>query len=1008
MEKEFKSKGAPPRVTALVVAAEARPISLTEGGRARLAIPIREEPNSHRSAEEQKVDGITRRSAMKFMGATMALASGLAACVRKPPRKVISRTSQPEYNHPGQALYYSSTWTDGPFPYGMLVKVQDGRPIKLDGNPDHPINKGTSSAAMQGSLLSLYDPERLRAPKGAASWAAADQQVRGALKTAKKAVLVTRATIGPSERRAISDLRSVYPALRHVVYEPLADETRRSVWRELHGQDGEWLPRFEWASVVLAIECDFLGTDGVELESIQSFSGTRVAENADDTISRLYVVEGGLSLTGTNADHRIRLRPSLAASFVRALRDAVDERTPIDAFAAANDLDAKLLGALVGDLKENRGKAVVVAGAGLPKAAHAATALLNRSLDAFNKTLEWNPQPAGLIANSKAEIEALVEDGVDVLITLGVDVVHSWSAFAKHLSAAKLSVGHGLYLDSTLSACELRLPSHHVLESWNDARPRVGIISLCQPVIMPLYDTRQEAESLLAWASEAPDAAPHTRFRDFLKARLEAEELEVGPGMEVAWETALHQGVILGPTNAFVPAELDVPRAEALAATPLQAGAYELVLTPHSSVWDGRFGLNAWLLEVPDPVTKLMWDNAACMSASTAKRLSVETGYLVKLSTPDGSVELPALVQPGLADGVIMTALGMGRAYASAPDEVFGTNTWPLIPSEGRVQFDISVSPTGEETSLVRSQSEFSMHSRPIVLEATLGEFRANLEAIQEKRSKEHGEPIYEPFKYGGGHKWEMAIDLARCVGCNACVIACQAENNIAIVGKEECGNGREMHWMRIDQYRDPVSHDEDELSFHHQPMLCQQCDYAPCENVCPVNATNHDDEGLNSMVYNRCIGTRYCANNCPYKVRRFNFFNFQKRFVEDPVQKLLFNPQVTVRQIGVMEKCTFCVQRIKGAEFEAARTGSEMSDGVVRTACQQACPASAISFGDVNLRAPAGPAEVAVKQQSARSFLVLEELRVRPNVTYLARLRNEAGEEAPAPKKQAEERGDE
>ena len=694
-----------------------------------------------------------------------------------------------------------------------------------------------------------------------------------------------------------------------------------------------------------------------------------------------------MTLTGSNADHRLRLRPSAMAALLRALRAALrGDAAPLRRLADEHDLDGRVADALVDDLRRHRGRALVVAGGHLPENVHAAATLLNHDLDAPGHTLEWNPQPAVLPITEPEEVAAVLSQGVDALILLGVNPVYDWpgGGFEALLSRARLSVGHDLYRTETLAVCAWALPSNHGLESWNDAAPRAGLRSWCQPMIAPLFDTRQEAESLLRWTRSLADTndpiQEFSDWHDYVKHQF-ARTFD-----GVAWETCLRTGVLRTETETALP-HFDVARAEALGQQEVAIGPFEAIILPHYAVHDGRFANNAWLQELPDPISKLVWDNAAAISPKTAAALGVRAGDMLRIAVNGTELGIPALIVPGTADEVAVLTLGHGR---STGGEVLsaagGVNAAPLLgrdnPHAPRTLLRVEISRDFGRRRLVRTQMEVSLHGRPIVIEGTLEEFKADPEFVEHKRHLPREADLYAPFDYSKGHKWEMAINLNACTGCNACMIACQAENNIAVVGREECDKGRDMHWIRVDRY---LTGDPENPTAHHQPMLCQHCDNAPCENVCPVNATTHSPEGLNEMAYNRCVGTRYCSNNCPYKVRRFNFRAYQDKMMRDPVQELAHNPQVTVRDVGVMEKCTFCVQRINAAKFAARNRGETLKDGAVRTACQEACPAQAIAFGDAN-----DPESLVAKlKRSGRRFRVLEELNVKPNVNYLARIRN-------------------
>ena len=938
-------------------------------------------------------DELSRRNMLKLAaGASAALLVGTQGCERKPQRKIVSRVDGPEYQKPGRALYYSSTFTDGPWPYGLLIKTVDGRPIKVDGNPDDPVARGASTPAMQASILSLYDPDRAQSPRSGGkqvSWDAADRQIVDALRNATSVALMTRSTLGPAERGLVRKFLARFPNGRHLVHETVSDMPRRRAWNEIYGVDGEWLPRVEKARVIVALDADFLSMDGAALESVRAFAGGRTAlndrEHAAAEISRLYVLESAMTLTGSNADHRLRLRPSAMGGLAQALRQAVSGHAgDLEKLANEHQLDPAVLHGLVDDLRAHAGEVLVLAGAHLPSSVHASVALLNEQLDARGNTLEWNVSPAPLPVTDPAEVEAVLTGGVDVLICLSVNPLYDWPGgdFHRLLSAAGLSVGHGQYLDETGSACSVSLPSHHMLESWNDAVARNAGRMLCQPVIAPLFDTRQEAESLLRWTQALVDATDPLSglqdWHDFLQQEWPQD-----------WEESLRVGGGWGRSLASAPA-LDRQAAERMAGdSSAEHGDWELLILPHHTLHDGRFANSSWLQELPDPVSKLVWDNAASVSPASARQLGVSNGEMLALEVGGRSLELPALIQPGMADGVVATTLGHGRTIGGyVALEAGGVNVAPLLgrenPSVPRLAQGAQVRRGVGSRELVRTQKQFDMHDRPIVLDGTLEEYRQHADFVKHKKHHAaEGVDMYEPYDYSKGHKWAMAIDLAACTGCGICTAACQAENNIPVVGRDQVSRGREMHWMRLDRYH--VGDPDNPGTIHSQPMTCQHCDNAPCENVCPVNATAHSPEGLNEMTYNRCVGTRYCANNCPYKVRRFNFLRYQEARLKEPVQELVFNPQVTVRGIGVMEKCTFCVQRINEAKFTRQNRGESIVDGDVQPACQQACPAKAISFGDAN----DPQSRVAAQRASARAFHVLEDLNVKPNITYLARVRN-------------------
>jgi molybdopterin-containing oxidoreductase family iron-sulfur binding subunit len=785
----------------------------------------------------------------------------------------------------------------------------------------------------------------------------------------------------------------------------------------------------------------------------------------------------------------LALRDLVHGKSVTVTGDCKPGQGEIEEVSGRCGIPGHVLASLVDDLARSE-DCYFVAGSHLPASVHAAVELLN-GVNPSMSAQSLEPGPDLPIPTDPREIQSILTGGVDVLILLGVNPVYDWPGggekFRTWMTKAGLTVGHGLYLDETLSACHLALPSNHELESWGYTQGRTNIHSLGQPVIQPLYDTRQEAESVFTWARELVDVETGSiivevdSWDDYRRRVLwKMLPLDLANWREkAALTTALTTATTTPVAAASQPASSQPastqpvrhpPTAEDLAIRDaLQTGGvfnsyprssswgesfqrakdeaeriaskdqpstqpagatgnnFELVILPHHAIYDGRFANNAWLQELPHPITRAVWGNFATISPATATQLGVVEGDVVRVTVVDRSVELPVLIQPGTADGVVVTTLGHGRTAGGAVAlEAGGVNVAPLLgrenPDAPRVAFNVQVvkvehpdtsamhgqrnpgdaatdyrikSP-GEANRFppVRTQKEFSQHGRAIALAGTLAEYREDPAGFVQ-RLRHHPLPkkidtFTSPFDYAKGHRWAMAVDLSACVGCGACVIACQAENNIPVVGRDQCDIGRNMHWLRIDCYRS--GSDPNNPAFHFQPMLCQQCDTAPCETVCPVNATAHMPEGINEMTYNRCVGTRYCQNNCPYKVRRFNFLRWHQFRLREAGQELMFNPQVSVRSVGVMEKCTFCIQRINEAKFRAFNQNRKIVDGEIQTACQQACPAGAIVFGDAN----DPTSRVAKLRQSPRAYHVLEELNTKPSVTYLAKISNSAVEDEP------------
>ncbi|MDF1700630.1 MAG: 4Fe-4S dicluster domain-containing protein [Planctomycetota bacterium] len=939
---------------------------------------------------------MSRRTAMKMFSLT-AMMGMVSGCIRKPTRHIVAMHDRPEYQQPGMPLYYASTWTEGSHPYGMLIKQIDGRPIKIEGLEGHPLNpNGKSTAQMQASLFGLYDPERLRSPQQGGqdiTWPEADKAVADALRGARRVLVVTRTTLGPSEQALLARFRKAVPGAQHMAYEPAQDRDRRLAWQQIYGAAGEVTTKLENAKVVLSLDADFLGTDGDTLTNARGFAETRVPGAAN--FSRLYVAEGGMTGTGSSADHRIPVRPSTSAELAAGLLAALGgSSAALSASATKHGWDAKVLQALVKDLNANKGKAAVLAGPHLPAAVHGAVAQMNAMLGASGTTLGWNATPAAAIASAPADLAKAIAAGPEVVIFLGVNPVHDMPGadFGKALEAVPMVVAQGLTADETVSAATIALPAAHAYESWNDATVTDGVTGIAQPMVAPLFGGRQDADSLLAWTKAlAPDdgALKATKdFHGFLQARWGLAQDK--------WEALLRKGYAGTAKNAALPAPREV--AFPAPAAPA-AGTHDVVLALHPQTVDGRFGGNAWLLETPESCNKVVWDNVAAMAPATARALGVSEGDWVTVEANGASVKLPVVPQPGVQKDTIVTHVGYGRTQGAGHGVGVGVNVAPL--GSGVVAGKVSKA-GGDKYLIAKTQHVFDQNAsvtdqpmeRHIAISGTPKAYEAYRKDVPDGPD---GKPLSFPdtqkhklaltqidpeVDYSKGHKWGLAIDLNKCTGCHACLLACQSENNIVIVGKEEVAVGRDMSWIRIDRYE---AGPEENPNILLQPMLCQHCDNAPCETVCPVNATAHTPEGLNDQIYNRCVGTRYCGNNCPYKVRRFNFFNYTGEQTTDPVQELRANPHVTVRTRGVMEKCTFCVQRINAVKFEAANKHVDVEDGAVVTACQQACPSDAIVFGDANVKG--GLIETA--RGGDLAYHVLEEINVRPNVTYGARIRN-------------------
>jgi molybdopterin-containing oxidoreductase family iron-sulfur binding subunit len=943
--------------------------------------------------------GLSRRQFLELAGATTLLAS-TAACSSNDRGGIVPYTRRPPEVVPGVANYYASTFQEGTRAYGVLVKTREGRPIHISGNDEHPRLKGKTSPRAVADVLRLYDPDRLRGPRvegRPASWDAALGRIVPALAAARasgaKVLLLTGALESPTRKALVADLGRALPGLRHLAWEP-ASATGAEAAAAAFGAPVTLAPRVEKAKVILSFGADFL--NGEDPAAIEAFAAKRRLRGPKEPMNRLWVVEGAMTLTGAKADHRFPMRPSRAAlaafGLAKALRDKHGLPLPegvdlagIDASPQALGIEPRAWEALLADLKGAGREALVLCGDGMPAEAHQAVHLLNAMLRA--ETLEMRTaEPLASHRDLEREVQAMAAGTYAAVLLWGVNPAYAFprpEAWAAGLAKVPLRAWIGLQEDESAAQCQVLLPEHHWLEAWGDHDGGTGLLTLQQPAVGPLYDTRQGEDVLLGLLRGLAAAVPED-YHAYLRARWQRE---VYPGgvvpFERYFEAALHDGVIPVAARPGPAPSLKSAPVNAAARRPAEAaGDYELVLFPGAGVHDGRYGNNAWLQECPDPVTKSTWGNPLNVSVADAGRLGLKDGDLVTLTAGGTTLVTPIMVQPGQAPGVLALALGYGRTTGQVAKDV-GLNAYPLMdPATPGLRRAVSLAKIRGHRELPVTQSHSRIEGHEIVHSFSLAEY-----AREAARPKHRGNPesLYRDQAFPE-HKWGMTIDLAACVGCSACILACQSENNVPVVGPEQVAKGREMHWIRVDRYY--LGRPENPRVVQ-QPMLCQHCDDAPCENVCPVNATNHSPEGLNQMAYNRCVGTRYCANNCPYKVRRFNFLEYTAHRKEP--ESLVYNPEVTVRPRGVMEKCSFCIQRIQDGKVRAKVERRPLRDGEITPACAAACPAQAIVFGD--LKDPAS--RVARLSDSNRGYKVLEELGVRPAITYLANLSNPALEGA-------------
>jgi molybdopterin-containing oxidoreductase family iron-sulfur binding subunit len=981
----------------------------------------------------EETDLPSRREFLKLLGAGAAFAA--AGCARKPVEKILPYVHGPEELTPGNAIHFASTCGGCPASCGILVKTREGRPIKIEGNKSHPMNRGALCARGQASVLGLYDPDRIKGPvivergKGttrAVAWSEIDKRVVEALGQARdrggRVVFLSGTVTSPTTRNLIDSFVSSFPSGEHVVYDPISSDAIARAQEQCYG--GRIMPRYriDRADVLVTLGADPLGTFLSPTEFARDFSSRRRPEAG--SMSRVIAIEPILTLTGTNADTRLRVRPDHLYPVAMALAHEIlvrEARSPLagnsaivaavrpfaaDSVERAAGLPAGSIVRVAEELWQARGRSLVMGGPQASPADHAvplqvAVNLLNSALGNEGVTVD-SSQPSRQAAGSEEAILRLVErmraGEVAALLIHGANPAYTLPAaigFVEALARVPFVVSFADRVDETARNADLIAPDTHSLESWNDHEPQAGVWSLSQPTIGPLYDVRQHQESLLAWGrsqargslATAP-ATWHQYLMDSWRANIYPRADAAAP-FDLFWEGALRKGVITaagdktgGPARSF--------RSESVSSLPEWTGgagngSLQLVLYAPVTMYDGRDANNGWLQELPDPVSKVCWENYVSIAPSRAKALGV-TDYemradVVTLDVGHAKVDLPVHVQPGLHPDVVSVALGYGRTAAGRVGDKVGQNGFALAEATGGTiamsGIPVRIVKTGRIAPLAMVQGHQYTEHRPIIYETTLSEFLRDPRSGNEE--PEHLPSMWTEHKYTG-HKWGMAVDLSACIGCSACMIACQAENNVPVVGKPGVLKGREMAWIRMDRY---YSGDAENPESVYQPMLCQHCDNAPCETVCPVLATVHSSEGLNLQIYNRCVGTRYCSNNCPYKVRRFNWFDYSR--IKDKSLQLVLNPDVTVRSKGVMEKCTFCVQRIRDGKERAKALGVPVNDGDIETACMQTCPTDAIVFGDLN----DPKSRVAQLKKTERGYHVLADLNTRPAITYQTKVRN-------------------
>ena len=935
-------------------------------------------------------DPAGRRQFLKIMGASMALA-GLAGCTTQPEEKIVPYVRAPEDMIPGRPLYFATALLDGGYASAVLVESHMGRPTKIEGNPEHPASLGATDARSQADILNLYDPDRARTLTYLGDIRVWDDFL-AALRSALDAQLVergggvrilTETITSPSLAGQMDAILKEFPAAKWHQWEPDGGHGARAGAVLAFGKPVDTRYDFTRANVVLTLDADFASAGPGRLRYIRDHVATRKLDGGRTAMSRLYAVESTPGLMGSQADHRLRLKASEIEDFARGLDEALGGGAAAGPWAAWTS-------PLVADLRGNAGASIVIPGEYQSPAVHALAHAINARLGNEGKTVFHSAPAEARPVDQMASIRDLAYDmdrgAVSLLVVMGANPVFTAPSdleFARKMDKVPLRVHLGLYEDETAERCHWNVPQAHALEAWGDARAYDGTVTIQQPLIAPLYPGCKSPQEMLAAFSTRPSVKGHDLVREYWRA-----SGLLGTDFERGWRRALHDGLIAGSASPATALSAAAAPPRAPAPTPPASGM-EIVFRPDPTIGDGRFANNGWLQELPKPLTKLTWDNAAHMSPVTARRLGVSMERtarglqtdVVELRYRGRSVHAPALITPGHPDDTVTVHFGYGRRRTGRVGTGTGFDAYALRTSEAPwFGGGLEVAKTGARYTLACTQDHWSMEHRDVVRAATLAEYQA---APDYARKRVPDPPraltMYPNYRYEG-HAWGLSIDLNACVGCNACVVACQAENNIPVVGKQQVALSREMHWLRIDRY---YAGGESDPETYHQPMMCVQCENAPCEVVCPVAATSHSDEGLNDMVYNRCVGTRYCSNNCPYKVRRFNFFLYSDW--ETTSYKLMRNPDVTVRSRGVMEKCTYCVQRINQAKMEATAAGRGLRDGDIVTACQAVCPAQAIVFGDIN-----DPnSRVAKLKTEPRGYGVLAELNTRPRTTYLAAVRN-------------------
>ncbi|MDX6711180.1 MAG: hypothetical protein QOH96_2196 [Blastocatellia bacterium] len=951
---------------------------------------------------------VERRTFLKIMGASLALA-GLSGCVYQPPEKIVPYVNTPEGEIPGKPLFYASAMTLGGYASGILARSSDGRPTKIEGNPDHPDSLGATDLFAQGSLLCLYDPDRattVTLNEQISPWTKFLGDILGLLNTERPRGgsglrFLTETVTSPTLATQIKSILTEFPKAKWHQYEPASRSNAHLGAKMAFGQPVNTTYDFEKADRIFSIEGDFLFSGPGHLRYTRTYSRRRKVVGAHAELNRLYVIESNRTRTGAKADHRLGLKPSEIEGFVRAVAAGVGAK--FSGIQGSAGQHGAWVATLVRDLQSVPGKSLVIVGDEQPPIVHALAHAMNDALGNVGTTVfhtdpvEANPQDQ--IASLRELVQDLNSGAAETLVILGGNPAYTAPVdfnFKDALQKAKLAIHLSSHKDETSEFCHWNIPESHYLESWGDARAFDGTVTIIQPLIEPLYSDCRTAHEVLAAFSQQSDRKPYDLLQDYWRTQITGD-------FDKIWRKAVHDGIV---PNTALPVKTFAlsptwPTQDGTA--PVQpGGSLEIVFRTDPTIYDGRFANNGWLQELPKPLSHITWDNVATMSPRTAADLGLNQtegykGGLEHVDTANLTFQnrtlnnVPIWIQPGQPDGVVTLQLGYGRTRVGRIGNQTGFNAYTIRPSDTPwAGVGLTVQSAGGKYDIASTQLHHNMENRDIVRIQTVDEynkepdFAAELlpNPTDEESFYKDGREIFDYKKQGFGYAWGMAIDTNSCVGCNACVVACVSENNIPVVGKEQVQRGREMHWLRVDSYHRGTDENSPEGPYF-MPVPCMHCENAPCEPVCPVHATVHSSEGLNDMVYNRCVGTRYCSNNCPYKVRRFNFLLYQDW--NTPTYKLMRNPEVTVRSRGVMEKCTYCVQRIQNAKIDSERENRTVRDGEIVTACAAVCPAEAIVFGNIN----DPDSQVSKLKAQGRNYALLADLNTRPRTTYLSVVTN-------------------